>query len=561
MIEQGARILEGECRFFGQHWFRVGSPPQWFVDPWSQQSWDGPEAHWSNTREFARPGRDIKVIWELSRFEWAVVLARAFALTRREEFLRTMCAWLQSWTESNPANAGVNWMCGQEVSIRLLRFLESLRCLAWSSKALPAIHAFVRVHLRRIEATLSYALGQNNNHGTSEAAAMFVGGQWLLANGADGELRNFASSVARRGERQLAERVGRLVSPDGTFSQYSLNYHRMLLDTISIVEAWRRSLRVPSPFASCADRVNAAIEWLAAMVEPATGDAPNLGANDGTALLISPSSGFRDHRPTLQLVSCLLQGRRRYPSGPWDDASRYWGVEPEECPLVPAVRGSKVFMPGGYATLTDEERRSWALLRIPSHRFRPSQADGLHFDLWVDGENVIRDTGTYSYNPAGHWHEYFSGTRGHSTCQFDERDQMPRLGRFLFGSWLECEELRAGDESERRQIEVAYTDYSGARHRRTVVVRDATWIIEDDVSGFERSAVVRWHLAPGSWTLNGSRLVGERVSIDVESSGESNVRMVEGWESRAYLERSSIPVLEVVLRPRQARLRTVITLH
>jgi hypothetical protein len=559
LIESAERIVAGECRFFGSHWRKVGSPPDWFRDPWSGESWGQASDHWSTTREFASPGVDIKVIWELSRFEWAVVLSRAFALTGRDEFRQTLCLWLDSWTQSNPANAGANWKCGQEASIRLLRFLETLRHIAWESNAAPGIHDFVSAHLQRIEATLSYATGQDNNHGTSEAAAMLVAGRWLISNGAQGELASFAEKVARHGQRQLVERIRRLVAPDGSFSQHSVNYHRMLLDTLAIVEAWRPALGIATPFADCMDRVSAAIDWLLTLVEPGSGDAPNLGANDGTALLISPATAYRDHRPTLQLVSCLLHRTRRYPAGAWDDASRYWGVEPEDYPLVTPRRSCRVFMPGGFVSLPGQQQRSWALLRVPSYRFRPSHADGLHLDLWIDGENVVRDTGSYSYNAVGQWHEYFSGTRGHSTCEFDGHDQMPRLGRFLFSCWLSCDELQIVDEEDTdREVVAAYTDYSGARHRRSVRASGSRWIIHDEVGGFRQRAVIRWHLAPGPWTLSGSRLTGRKVAIDVQGSDRCQLRIAEGWESPVYLERQPIPVLEIEMAPTRGTVRTVI---
>ena len=38
----------------------------------------------------------------------------------------------------------------------------------------------VRQHLARINANIRYAIAQRNNHATSEAAALFIGGNWLL---------------------------------------------------------------------------------------------------------------------------------------------------------------------------------------------------------------------------------------------------------------------------------------------------------------------------------------------------------------------------------------------
>src|SRR3546814_7985904 len=84
---------------------------------------------------------------------------------------------------------------------------------------------------------MSYAVAQANNHATSEAAALFIGGSWLAANGS-----RAGESLVRRGRQHLEKQVARLVEEDGSFSQYSLNYHRVLLDTLSIVEIWRRHL-------------------------------------------------------------------------------------------------------------------------------------------------------------------------------------------------------------------------------------------------------------------------------------------------------------------------------
>src|SRR3546814_4964922 len=78
---------------------------------------------------------------------------------------------------------------------------------------------------------MSYAVAQANNHATSEAAALFIGGSWLAANGS-----RAGESLVRRGRQHLEKQVARLVEEDGSFSQYSLNYHRVLLDTLSIVE-------------------------------------------------------------------------------------------------------------------------------------------------------------------------------------------------------------------------------------------------------------------------------------------------------------------------------------
>ena len=99
---------------------------------------------------------------------------------------------------------------------------------------------FIKAHLARIAPTISYAIAQDNNHGTSEAAALFMGGSWLVENGdEDGE------RWCQQGRKWLANRAKHLIDADGSFSQYSTTYHRVMLDTYSMAEVWRKSLDLP----------------------------------------------------------------------------------------------------------------------------------------------------------------------------------------------------------------------------------------------------------------------------------------------------------------------------
>lgn len=558
LLGKAERLLRGELEYFGAHWWNVGSPPDWFLDPWTGKRWSA-RLHWSETDEFAL-GLDIKSIWEPSRFEWAVLLARAYSLTADRTFLDTLCSWLDSWVQENPLNAGPNWKCGQETSIRLLRLLEALNHIDCSHIDSKPLVVFIAAHLERIAATLSYALGQDNNHGTSEAAALFVGGHWLRVRGSNSEIGDLGQRMARLGERQLNERVERLVSQDGTFSQYSLNYHRLFLDTMSVVEVWSRRFNLSSPLRSCEGLLHAACDWLYSMVDPATGDAPNIGGNDGALLLISPATSFRDYRPTLQLAGCLFRSERAYPAGPWDDACRAWGVEPSEFGYRDRRQKSAVFMPGGFITLVAADGRSRAVLRVPSFRFRPSQADALHLDLWAGSKNVVRDAGTYSYNADRCTHNYFSGVEGHSTCQFDSHDQMPRIGRFLFARWLECDEVPeiVCHETE-QEVTVSYTDFTGCRHRRKVSERSSQWIVADEVHGFSQQAVIRWRLSPEHWEFSTHGVSSPTIRLEVSSASDFETRLLQGCESRWYLQKTPAPVFEIVVKPPGGVIRTIIT--
>lgn len=271
-----------------------------------------------------------------------------------------------------------------------------------------------------------------------------------------------------------------------------------------MAEVWRLKHGLV-PFSSAfLHRAQAASRWLATMVNSSTGDAPNIGANDGARLLPLTDTAYRDFRPSVQLATVLFSGERAYSgTGEWDLPLHWLNVDiPEEVASTP---DSRLFDDGGYAVL--KQGRCFVLLRYPRFRFRPSQADALHLDLWRDGACLLGDAGSYSYNTAVRWLSYFPGTASHNTVQFDGRDQMPRLSRFLFGDWLRTsavEPLKSQVQSQ--ECGASYTDARGATHRRHVAVNDNHLTITDELSGFIKTAVLRWRLQPGEWVVQESRL-------------------------------------------------------
>lgn len=520
-------------------------PPDWQANPFNGQRVASPEREWWRIPDFDLAVGDIKLVWELSRMDWVLAFARR-ARVGDVDALTQLNVWLADWCERNPPYQGANWKCGQEASIRVMNLAMAALVLGQVRELTPGLHDLVRVHLQRIAPTVQYAIAQDNNHGTSEAAALFIGGSWLAMQGSAAGAR-----WAGMGRRLLENRAARLIGDQGSFSQYSLNYHRVMLDTFCMAEVWRRHLALPAFSARWQARALAATQWLRHMVNPINGDGPNVGANDGARLLQLTDTVYRDHRPSVQLAMALFANQRAYAQdGPWDHALRWLGVSRERD--VAPVPSHYVADDGGFAML--RRGGAMAMLRYPRFRFRPSQPDALHLDLWLCGENLLRDAGSYSYYTDPHWLNYFGGTASHNTIQFDGRDQMPRISRFLLGDWLKTTWLQSlKEDTQAVRFAAGYRDREGAIHRRGVALGDGLLCVEDDVAGFGHSAVLRWRLAPGTWQLEGApgapRLVNadDRTLLMEVRASMPIVRceLVEGWESRHYLEKTSVPVLEI----------------
>ncbi len=531
----------GSALYFGWYPVPIGAgAPDWMTNPFTGERVAASEREWWRLPDFDTSLGDVKTVWEASRFDWALAMAQRARAGNGAE-LRRLNAWVESWCASNPAYSGPNWKCGQEASIRVLHLATASLILGQATEPEPGLVDLIRAHLARIEPTMGYALAQDNNHGTSEAAALFIGGSLLRA--AKFHDRSQSARWSAMGRKWLEERVGRLVADDGSFSQHSVVYHRVLLDTLSIAEAWRRHLGLEPFSAAFSARARAAALWLRSFTQSGDGDAPNIGANDGARLIPLSDSHTRDFRPSAQLGCNLFASARAFPTeGSWDHPLGWLGL-PSATDALPEET-DRLLDEGGYAILRRGD--AVAYLRYPRFRFRPAQADALHLDLWVRGSNVLRDAGTFSYNAAAKWMAYFAGTSAHNTVEFDGRDQMPRMGRFLFGAWLETKNrprLDCGPDFS--SIEAGYSDGEKCAHTRRVTLGKGSMVVEDAISGFARKAILRWRLAPGNWQANASEFACGEFGFSISASMPIvRMALTDGWESRHYHKRDPVPVVE-----------------
>jgi hypothetical protein len=104
-------------------------------------------------------------------------------------------------------------------------------------------------------------------------------------------------------------------------------------------------------------------------------------------------------------------------------------------PFEPLVlkEGVQSFNNGGYYLCRNS--RFFTFIRCGDHKDRPAQADNLHIDIWYQGINLLRDSGTYKYNANGNLVDYFMGSQSHNVVTVDNRSQMLKGGHFIWFYW------------------------------------------------------------------------------------------------------------------------------
>lgn len=536
-------ILKGKLSYFHYHSRFIGNPPQWFKDPFTGTVLAQPYKHWTDLNDFDLNTGDIKVLWEPSRFQWLTDLARAYKVFGDNRYLMTMNTWLEDWSRENPKNIGVNWKCGQEAAVRVMKLISTASILDQDLRASGQLKKMVYEHVERIHGNINYAIAQDNNHGPSEAAALYIGSAWLLAQ-ENVDKQEYLKKIKKKGRKILIERILRLVDKDGTFAQRSVNYHRVVVDTMSWVLSSMNRYNEGRFCDKVRERLIKLGEWQMLHIADKKGNAPNLGLNDGAMFENLHCCDYRDFRPSTQLffASLLnvkaLEGNGHSPFN--EPVYWYFGKDHKNLELYRKYPKRFGLLDGQFLYIRSKNVDLY--MRIPGNKLRPTSEDAFHIDLWVDGSNVICDTGSYSYN-AGEETFKFKSVSSHNTVQFDDSPQMPKISRFLYGAWLKASiEKPLSENNSVFNFCASYRDYQRNKHTREFKLdMNNRWLVVID--SFEkpkkRKATARWHSTQSS-----------KLAFDVIDEGSNRIEPIKslGESSLYYLEKHPVEKLGYTTR-------------
>ena len=496
LTSEADEILGGQVRLFG-------------ADPVPLQLRSPqPLKHWSATPTQLPGGADIKPLWEVGRFGWAVILARAYHLTGNEDYAEAFWLRLEEFLSANPPNRGPHWSSAQEVALRLIHLAFAFTLFATSPATTPMrrrwFAAATVAHAARIPPTLAYARAQNNNHLLSEALGLVTAAALIPAHPR-------AAAWAGLGWRCFHHGLRAQIHEDGSYAQHSANYQRLLLQLGLWSHLLAHQTATPLPAASL-QRLAAATRWQLALLDMPSGGLPNLGPNDGAYLLPLTIQPFSDHRPVLQAAGFAFFGEHPIPPGLWDEPI-LWLVKPNAKPLkrLPPPK------PAG-PPLRLQSRQSWAYLRAAHFESRPGHADQLHLDLWWRGLNLALDPGTFLYTTPTDsiWNNALAATRVHNTLTIEGCDQMTPAGRFLWLDWAQAEATytEVDDVGHLIAAEARHDGYRalGLTHARRVSVNEKdAWRIEDQLTSHQANpapvkARLHWLLPDWPWQIKGNTL-------------------------------------------------------
>ncbi len=553
----------------------LGPDIDWHRDPVTGRSW--PRKFWTDydpVREC--DGGDAKVIHELNRHAHLPKLAKAFFLTGEEADAREVVAQLRSWIAQNPPSFGINWQSSLEIALRCtswvwaLFFMLPARALDEDSARIIGASLFAQLeHVCRYPSIYS----SPNTHLIGEATALFIAGVLFQEH-------RGARRWRRRGLALLLEQLKRQILPDGVHVELSTGYHCYTVDfgLQAVALAQRNSIELPQ---AMSDALLHMIEFLMHAALP-DGSIPQLGDDDGGRALQLTAADYRAF-PEAFCAAAVLFGRPefRFRAGGFREDT-FWLLGEDALGMFtrldsapPAATAASFPSAGYFIQRSDWGLRADHLIFDCGGLGQPSgghgHADALSFTLAPRGEEMLVDPGTFVYNGAPRWREYFRGTVAHNTVTVDGACQSETGGTFRWKSRARARVRRRFDARGLHYVEGEHDGYARlgtpVTHRRRLLYAGGYWTVLDELAGDgEHDLEATYHFAPGARVaapvVDGSarevRLscaVGE-AGLAMTALGSAPVaaelvtgreRPIQGWVSRRYGHRQPAPALAITM--------------
>jgi hypothetical protein len=520
IISIADKAINGTITGFSSIELDYGKPINWHYNPLTGFE-SRRDVKWYNISDFDIKLGDIKVVWEASRFTHFFYFIRAYLLTNDKKYYDAFSFQLHDWLNNNPYPYGANFKCGQECALRMINVLWAYtvfkQCEVTTKDDEDNVKKLVQVCYKKILSNFFYAHKCiKNNHTFSEICGLIVGA-WCCNN----------NTSVKKAYELLDKEITNQFLPDGGFTQYSFNYHRFTLQIIECVYNISKRTQI---FITEKERILNSVRLLF-QVQNENGDVPNYGSNDGALIFPVTSCGYRDFRPVLNTIYALIEGKRLYGSGDYDEELLWFGRK-SELQLENVKRQTSFFNDSGYYILRDDS--GFLMTCLQNYKSRPAHMDQLHIDVWHNGINILCDCGTYSY--ASNLGKHLSSTASHNTVKIAGVEQMNKVSTFLVTDWTMHEGVSFKDTSFRGTL-FSKNNY---KHTRYIEQNSQGYLVTDEVIGDGEYCESYFHTSCDvSITSSGFQMYEEgQLICTITTNGDIDVN--QAYRSLYYLKKDVI---------------------
>lgn len=504
-----------------------GAENVWRRDPLSGTDW-GLDYH-RDVKLAKTDGSDIRVLWELNRFGHALVLARAYAVTRNETFAAGFFSQISAWKKQNPYGRGANWTCAMEVALRAINLLAAFEIFrsspAMNENTLADFLQLFDQHGRFIVDNSEFSYVRTSNHYLTNVAGLLWLGTLLP------ELER-AEAWRETGLSELLREMDKQILADGADYESSTGYHRYVSELFlySFLLCRRNGIEIPSKYE---EKLRSMFEYVRGYLRPDK-RAPLVGDADGGQVLPFGARRADDHAYLLAAAACFFDEPKfkaaEIPVEVLWLAGKDGFEKYRNFPASPLAVSSRAFPETGAYIMRQGDLYLFFNAQDCGLNGRGSHAhnDKLSVEISAFGSAFVVDAGSFAYNFDLEARHLFRSTAYHSTVQVDgaEQNSIEKTAPFVIGNEARPVILdwKTGEKSD--FVSAEHSGYARlknpVKHCRSVEFdkTEKYWIIEDVLAGAGVHRLqIRFHLA---------------LAVRVEVNDE-NVCLFDAAENRLFI--------------------------
>ena len=496
---------------------------------------------------------DVKVPWELSRFQHIPILGQAYLITNNLKYPLEFKNQIEDWIKENPVEMSINWTCTMDVAIRscnwIIGYYFFKNCPEIEREFWIKYNKIMYLHGKYILKNLEKAEQYNGNHYLSDLAGLIWLGLYFNNIKYDkGDITNNPKVWLNFGLKEFEKEMKSQVNPDGVDYEASTAYHCLVTELFlfTSILCFKNNIAFSKEYR---DKLEKMVEFIVNITK-LNGYIPLIGDMDSGRFIILSDYGNLDSRDFRHLI--VLGGEyfnrsdfKIYSYDNINQTSLWYFKSTSKVNENSSINlKSKAYKNSGYYILRNDE--IYLIIKCGPNGMNGNGGhthnDQLSFELNVSGRDFIIDPGTYVYTADYKLRNLFRGTSMHNTLQIGSLEQNSFEEREVFVINNETNtQLLNFNNNYFKGRHYGYKDKAGIIIEREVKLEDNKIIINNFIiehpGNIKYKKYIRFHLDKEveiEKIFDYLILTNKKVRIKLFNLQKSEYKIEKSWVSKEY---------------------------
>jgi len=552
IIKQADKICNHIFNLLGSEDINLGKEIKWNEDFKTGFIWKN--TFYKNVKKVdLNNSADVKVPWELSRFQHIPILGQAYLLTNKLKYLLEFKNQIEDWIKENPVEMSVNWTCTMDVAIRACNWIIGYyffkSCTKINKEFWIKYNKTLYLHGKYIFSNLEKAPQYNGNHYLSDLAGLVWLGLYF---------KNFKHDIENSqnnpkvwldfGLKEFEKEMKNQVNQDGVDYEASTTYHCLVTELFLFTSmlCTKNNINFSKEYMAKLEKM---VEFIMNITK-SDGHIPLIGDMDSGRFIILSDYGNLDKRDFRYLIDLggeyFNRNDFKYYSSKSNSQTPFWCFEDitkiKEKPSINLK--SRAYNDSGYYILRNDS--IYIIIKCGPNGMNGNGGhthnDQLSFELNISGKDFIIDPGTYVYTADYKLRNLFRNTSMHNTLQIGDLEQNNFGEKELFGISNEANaQLLDFSNNYFKGRHYGFMDKAGIITEREVKLEDKKIIINDFIINIPGSLrfkkFIRFHLDKDVEIEKKSDyliLTNKKIKIKLFNLQKNEYNIEKSWVAKEY---------------------------